>query len=274
MIYDLHSHSNNSDGLLSASELVQRADSKGVNFLALTDHDSVQGIDEAKVAAKALNVSIIPGVEISARWRDYEIHIVGLNIDPQNPTLTKGLEKQQLARQSRFADMVAKLAAAGIEGTEEIVTSYANGEHVGRPTVAKFLVDKGYCEYKDVYAHLNRGGKFHCTPNWEYLCGVINWIHKAGGIAVIAHPDAYGFSPPAFKGILREFKEAGGQAIEVCYGACSKAAISRCAHYARENDLYGSAGSDFHRPAPGIELGRLKKIPRSVKPVWDLFELG
>jgi predicted metal-dependent phosphoesterase TrpH len=272
MIYDLHSHSTASDGVLSPTELIERAAIKNVDCLALTDHDTVKGIEEAEAAAKDNNIRLLPGVEISTRWKDYEIHVVGLNVDPANSGLLKGLKKQQELRHTRFENMVQKLADEGLEGTENIVGSFANGEHVGKPIVAKFLVESGYCDFPKAYEYLNRGGKFHVPTNWEFLNYIVKWITNAGGNAVIAHPDCYGMTPPSLKGFLREFKEAGGQAIEICYGACSKAAINRFSSYAKIFDLYGSSGSDFHRPAPGIELGRLKPLPRNIKPIWELFE--
>ncbi len=110
------------------------------------------------------------------------------------------------------------------------------------------------------------------NPGWEYMSYAVNWIIKAGGIAVLAHPDKYGMGKPGLKAFLRDFKNAGGQAIEVCYGAGSKAAMSKAAHLAKEYELYGSVGSDFHRPgSPGIELGRVKPLPANIKPVWDAF---
>jgi 3',5'-nucleoside bisphosphate phosphatase len=271
MIYDLHSHSTASDGILSPTALLERAAEKNVDCLALTDHDTLRGIEEAQVAAKKNNVRLLPGVEISTRWKNYEIHIVGLNVDPDDKGLLSGLQRQQDLRQKRFEAMLQKLDDAGLTGTENIISNFANGEHVGRPLIAKFLVESEYCNYSEVYKHLSPGGKFYVAANWEFLDYTVRWIVNSGGVAVIAHPDCYDLTPPSVNGIMREFKEAGGQAIEVCYGACSKANINRYSSYAKKYNLYGSMGSDFHRPRQGIELGRLKKLPANIAPVWELF---
>ena len=271
MIYDLHSHSTFSDGDLSPDELFSRAAEKGVSHLALTDHDTVAGLDQATNAAQKYKLTLIPGVEISCLWQDSEIHILGLNIDPNNTSLQKGLQNQREIRITRFQKMVDKLKQSGINGTEKIVNSYANGEHVGRPTVAKFLVDSGHCDYKEAYQSLGKGGKFYTHSNWIYMEHAVKWINESGGLAVIAHPDGYNLNLPSLRHLIRNFKEAGGAGIEVCYGACSKKTINRCGDLAKQYTLYGSSGSDFHRPALGIELGRLKPLPRGVEPVWNLF---
>jgi 3',5'-nucleoside bisphosphate phosphatase len=273
MSYDLHSHSNVSDGQLSPTELVQRAADKGVSFLALTDHDTIDGIAEAKKAAEDLQIEIIHGVELSVQWKDYNIHLVGLNIDVENELLLRGISKQQQARINRFKQITESLALDGIYDNEGQIQGFA-GEHVpGRPHMARFLVENHHCEsYPEAYKKLSHGGLYYSTPNWEYMSYAVNWITKAGGVAVLAHPDKYGMSKPGLRGFLREFKSAGGRAIEVCYGAGSKSAMSQAAHLAREYKLCGSVGSDFHRVgSPGIELGRINSLPKSVSPIWDLF---
>lgn len=272
MIYDLHSHSTSSDGQLSPSELVQRAIYKKVNHFAITDHDTIAGVQEAKKAA-GQDINIISGVEISTQWREYNIHIVGLNFDLENKTLKSGLKKQQDARWRRFHKTQELLSTKDINDTENQIQKFAGDTVPGRPDFARFLVENKHCEsYPEAYKKLSPNGEYYMNPGWEYMSYAVNWIIKAGGIAVLAHPDKYGMGKPGLKAFLRDFKNAGGQAIEVCYGAGSKAAMSKAAHLAKEYELYGSVGSDFHRPgSPGIELGRVKPLPANIKPVWDAF---
>lgn len=272
MVYDLHTHSTASDGILSPEELISRAVEKEVDCISLTDHDTIKGLESASKTAQKLNLKFINGIEISAKWQFFEIHIIGLNIDPDNTKLLNGLEAQQNARQQRLEQMVQKLHQNGIDKAENIINSYKSGDHVGRPTVAKFLVENQHCDnYKNAYSRINRGGDLYVEPNWELMQYAISWITGAGGIAVLAHPGSYGLSKPGFSGILRDFQRFGGQGVEVCYGPCSKAAVSRWAYYARKFNLHGSIGSDFHRPSRGIELGRSRKLPKGIPGIWELF---
>lgn len=272
MIYDLHTHSTASDGILSPEELIKRAAEKSVDCISLTDHDTVSGLEPAAKTAESHNIRFIKGIELSAKWQFFEIHIIGLNIDPGNDRLLKGLKTQQTARHQRLELMIKKLKEKGIDKAGDIIQSYKSGDHVGRPTVAKYLVENEYCEnYKTAYKRLNRGGDLYVEPNWELMQYAVSWINGAGGIAVLAHPGSYGLDKPGFSGILRDFQNFGGQGVEVCYGPCSKAAVSRWAYYARKFKLHGSIGSDFHRPARGIELGRCLKLPKGIPGVWNLF---
>ena len=272
MIYDLHTHSTASDGILSPTELIHRAIDRKVDVLALTDHDTVSGINEALKASENSDLKLIPGIEFSAKWEFFEIHVIGLNIDTANEKLLEGIQSQQNARQERLAKMAGRLIDKGIPKAEELINSFKSGDHVGRPTVAKFLVENGHSEtFKEAYGRINRGGDLYETPNWERLQYVISWIKDAGGVAVLAHPGSYGLDKPGFSGILRGFKRHGGQGVEICYGPCSKANISRWTYYARKFELHGSIGSDFHRPTRGIELGRSQKLPADIPGIWELF---
>ena len=272
MVYDLHSHSTFSDGQLTPTELVKRAEEKKVDVFALTDHDTIAGVSEACAAASS-RLKIITGVEISTQWREYNIHVVGLNVDLGNSILIKGLNNQQAAREKRYDTLIENLKKDKIEDRENKIKGLAGRTVPGRPHFAKYLVENQHCEnYSEAYKKLSPGGKYYVNPGWEYMAYAVNWIVKSGGVAILAHPDKYGMGKAGLKAFLRDFKNAGGLAIEVCYGAGSKAATSKAAHLAKEYNLYGSTGSDFHRPgAPGIELGKVNELPKNVKPVWELF---
>ena len=272
MIYDLHSHSTASDGKLSPTKLMQRAKDKGVDVMAMTDHDTTRGIAEAAAEAKRLDLEFIPGVEISVRWKDFEVHIVGLNVDPEAQMLQRGLANQQKRRKDRIHQIIDNLESDGLPGAREQILEWAEGKSPGRPLAARYLCEQGRCaDFNEAFIHLSRGGKYFCQPKWEYMQYAVKWIRDAGGVAVLAHPDKYDMNKNHFKGFFREFKEAGGQALEVCYGAGSKSAMTRAAHFARTYELYASTGSDFHRPSIGVELGRINPLPRHIKPVWELF---
>ncbi|MCM8539688.1 MAG: PHP domain-containing protein [Lentisphaeraceae bacterium] len=272
MIYDLHTHSTASDGILNPTDLVERAAKNNVDFLALTDHDTTKGLNEATAKSKDCDLTLIPGIELSVKWQFYEVHVVGLNIDPENEKLKNGLVRQQQARTERLMDKITRMKGSGISGADGIIESFKSGDHVGRPTVAKFLVENNYCDtFNQAYSRLNRGGDLHVEPNWELMQYAVKWITDAGGVAVLAHPGSYGLDKPGFGGILRDFQNYGGQAVEICYGPCSNANISRWSYYAKKFSLHGSVGSDFHRPARGIELGRVKKLPNGIPGVWELF---
>ena len=271
MNYDLHCHSTASDGALSPTALVARAKEKGVTHLALTDHDTVSGLKEAQTASETYGIDLINGIELSTQWKDYNIHMVGLNFDLNNERLNKCIEEQKGARGRRYLTTLEIFSKHGIEDTEKQIETFAAGNPPSRPNFAKFLVENGHMkDYSEAYESLSSGGKFYVNPGWEYLEYAVKWINNAGGVAILAHPDKYGLSKPGLKGLIRLFKDAGGKAIEVCYGAGSKAAISKAAHLAREYELLGSVGSDFHRPGqPGIELGKIQALPKSVKPIWE-----
>ena len=243
-----------------------------MDVYALTDHDTVAGVPEAFDAASN-QLKVISGVEISTQWRDYNIHIVGLNVDIENSVLINGLKQQQHSREIRYEKLMGKLKEDSIEDKKGTIKEFAGDTVPGRPHFARYLVENQYCEsYAQAYKKLSSGGEYYVNPGWEYMSYAVNWIVKSGGIAILAHPDKYGMGKSGLKAFLRDFTNAGGLGIEVCYGAGSKAAMSKAAHLAKEYNLYGSTGSDFHRPgAPGIELGKVTDLPKNVKPIWDVF---
>ncbi|NQZ58431.1 MAG: PHP domain-containing protein, partial [Lentisphaeraceae bacterium] len=223
-------------------------------------------------AAQELDLPFVAGVEISVRWKNFELHIVGLNIDPEAELLKRGLANQQQKRQDRIHQIIQNMEDDGLAGAREQILEWAEGKSPGRPLAARYLCENGHCaNFGEAFVHLSRGGKYFCEPQWEYMQYAVNWIRQAGGVAVLAHPDKYDMSKATFRGFFREFKQAGGQGIEVCYGDGSKSAMSKCAQYARTYELYASTGSDFHQPCIGVELGRIKPLPGYLKPVWELF---
>jgi predicted metal-dependent phosphoesterase TrpH len=270
-LYDLHTHSTASDGTLSPAELVKRAHSNGVDVLALTDHDSTEGVAEAEEMALHLNIDLVPGVEISVNWDPYVIHVVGLDVDTACQELQQGLLRLREQREERAIEMGRRLQKKGIEGAYEGAKDLCNGHLISRTHFARFLVEKGYVDdLSKVFSKYLVSGKPGYVPgNWASLEEVIGWIKSAGGQAVIAHPARYPFTRTKLRNLLGEFKELGGEAIEVVSGNYTRDNCLTMARHAMDFNLMGSVGSDYHGPEHSrIELGRVMELPEKVVPIW------
>ncbi|WP_299982758.1 PHP domain-containing protein [uncultured Pseudoteredinibacter sp.] len=271
-IYDLHSHSDYSDGILSPSELVSRAYEQSVNVLALTDHDTLAGIAQAQAAASSCGLDLIPGIEFSCQWNGRGIHIVGLNIDTGNEQLLSAVEEQRQRRELRTETIAKKLHKVGIEGSLHWVQQKAGKGTIGRPHFAQFLVEKGHVRtinlaFKKYLGAGKPGDVKNLWPNIEDVCG---WIRAAGGHAVLAHPDKYKLTRTKLRELCADFKEAGGAAIEIVSGKQQANVTQNIMGLAKEFDLLGSLGSDFHQPhQPWQELACCGVLPEGVKPVWQ-----
>jgi predicted metal-dependent phosphoesterase TrpH len=280
--YDFHCHSNISDGTLTPTELVQRAAGRGVKALALTDHDDVDGLDEARAAANELGIAFVNGVEVSVTWRSHTLHIVGLGIDPNYPALVAGLSSVRSGRGMRAQKMSDELAKAGVGGVLAGAYKYAsNPNMIGRTHFARYLVESGHC--KDVKSVFNRylaKGKPGYVPHqWADLTDAIAWITGAGGIAVIAHPGRYmvgkhSMGKKTMQELLAEFVALGGRGVEVVTGSHTQEQYAEFARYADQFQLLASCGSDFHGPQESYrDLGRLPDLPMSCKPIWEVLSL-
>ena len=279
--YDLHCHSVISDGTLTPTELVNRAAGRGVQVMALTDHDDMDGLDEARAAAAQHGITFINGVEISVSWRTHTLHIVGLNIDPDYPPLAEGLRTVRSGRGERARKMSDALAKVGIGGVLEGAYQYAeNPNMIGRTHFARFLVESGHCkDVKSVFKHyLVKGKPGYVTHQWAALVDAINWIRGGGGVAVLAHPGRYmtgrnGMGKKTMQELLTEFVELGGQALEVVTGSHTPEQYAEFARYAEEYNLLCSCGSDFHGPGESYrDMGRLPDFPLGCRPVWESWE--
>lgn len=279
--YDLHCHSNISDGMLSPTELVTRAAVRGVKVMALTDHDDMDGLDEARSVAAQHGMAFINGVEISVSWRTHTLHIVGLGIDPAYPPLVSGLRSVRSGRGERAKKMADELAKAGIGGVLQGAYKYAtNPNMISRTHFARYLVESGHC--KDVKSVFNRylvkGKPGYVSHQWATLPEAIGWIRGAGGVAVLAHPGRYmsgrvGMGKKTMHELLTEFVELGGQALEVVTGSHTPEQYAEFARYAEEFHLLASCGSDFHGPGESYrDMGRLPDFPLGCRPVWEAWE--
>ncbi len=276
IIYDLHSHTLASDGLLSPEELVHRAVEMRIGTLAITDHDTTSAIPAARaeIARAGLDLTLINGVEISTLWENHEIHIVGLNIDIEHPAMVTLLEEQKARRQARAMQIGERLEKAHVPGAWEGALRLANGGAVTRGHFARFLVESGKAsDVAGVFKkYLARGKTGYVPPQWCTIKQAIDVIHHSGGKAVVAHPGRYDLSAKWLKRLLAHFAEQGGDAMEVAQ--CQQAPNERTqlAAYAQQFGLMASQGSDFHQPCPWIELGRKLWLPAGVEAVWQLWE--
>ncbi|MGR9051935.1 MAG: PHP domain-containing protein [Gammaproteobacteria bacterium] len=272
--YDLHCHSTASDGALTPTALVERANSLGVTSLALTDHDTTAGLAEARKATRAIGITLIPGIELSASWNEQCVHIVGLGIDPENPALKNGCVKIHDVRIERAERMSHKLEKKRIYGAFDAVVNAAGEGMITRTHFADFLVSHQHVstQQEAFDRFLGRGKPAYVATEWTELEQAVAWITGAGGVAVLAHPLRYQFTATRLRKLLTNFKDVGGQGIEVVCGRNDPEDIRISAGYARQFALAGSVGSDFHNPEyEWIELGRLSPLPESVTPVWQLF---
>jgi len=271
-VIDLHSHSTISDGLLTPFELVQRATAQGVRVLALTDHDDVAGLDEARAAATGAGIALVDGVEISASWNKRSVHIVGLRINPAYEPLRDGLAAIRAGRSERAMRIAAELEKIGILGSLEGAYAYAaNPGIISRTHFARFLVAKGIVkDTRTVFKkYLVKGKPGYVEHRWADFANAIGWIRASGGIAVLAHPGRYDLGRTNLDSLIADFKEVGGEAIEVVTGNHTAEQFIQFANYAREFNLLASCGSDFHGVGESYrDLGRLPALPSGCKPVW------
>lgn len=269
--YDLHSHSTHSDGLLTPSALVRRAAERGVDCLALTDHDELGGLPEAAAAAREVGIRLVNGSELSVSWRDVTLHVLGFRVDPASPELCEGLASIREGRTSRARRIGDSLAAAGISGAFEGAVKFVTNESlVSRTHFARFLVEAGYVrDIKEVFQrYLVRGKPGHVDHQWAALQQAIDWIHVAGGQAVIAHPGRYKVTPSAMRELLAEFRDRGGDGIEVLSSSHTGAQSAEFTRHARAFGFLASSGSDYHGPGESwVDLGDMPP-PAGVDPVW------
>ncbi len=269
---DLHTHSTASDGTLSPSQLVKRAATAGITTLALTDHDCIAGITEAKRAAEHNAIQLINGVELSVSWSKRTLHLIGLNFNRTHAGLNQVLQAALTFRHWRAEEIARKLAKQGIADALQGARKYARTELLSRTHFAHFLAENGYAKDTRIVfkRFLVKGKPGHVTSQWIALAEGIDVIHQAGGIAVLAHPARYKLSRTKLRGLFEEFKMLGGDAIEAISGSHSKDENLLMAKHALDFELPVSAGSDYHGPEkPWIQLGKLPDPYYRCQPIWE-----
>lgn len=272
---DLHCHSTASDGKLSPVELLAKAQALGIHTLAITDHDTVAGYRAARTQAQEHGVKLIAGIELSCVWGGINIHVVGLNFDAQSPAMLAAEERQIAVRYERallIAERLGKRLKHDIAIEE--VAAYAGGEQIGRPHFAQYLVDRGLVSNmaSAFTKYLGAGKIGDVKTGWPTMAEAVQWIIGAGGIAVLAHAHRYNMTRTKLKACIGDFTLAGGRAMEVAYGTMDKGQQAQLVQFAKEFNLKGSCGSDYHGPNRfGLELGLMPAFPADVMPVWEGF---
>jgi predicted metal-dependent phosphoesterase TrpH len=272
---DLHTHSHCSDGVLAPAALVALAAQRAVGLLALTDHDTAAGCEEARAACLAHGVAFVPGVELSSVWREREIHVVGLALDPAHAPFGAHCALLLALRRQRVAAIGERLQRAGLPGTqlaqEALASPAPTRAHLARGLVASGIADSVQQAFD---RWLRRGRPGHVAAPWPPLAVAVRCIVQAGGVAVLAHPQRYRVSSGGLSELLAEFKAAGGAGLEVSLPGMAPHDADRLATLARRYELAGSIGSDFHEPGvPWRPLGRFAKLPDRITPIMECLGL-
>lgn len=273
---DLHCHSLYSDGLLTPEDLFKRAVEAKIRMLALTDHDTIDGLFDLQAAAVSTDISIINGIEFSTRWKKHDIHIVGLGIDIQSKALQACVRAQTNSRISRALEIGKRLARAGVADAYQKACEVAGHERVSRPHFATVLIQEGIV--KDMKAaftrFLSRGKPAYVETAWTTLPEIIQIIHEAQGFSVLAHPLKYKLTRMKLNALISAFKEAGGVGMEVVSGLMTPLEIDDMAKLTQKYELLASTGSDFHGEGVSrVGLGRQTQLPEGCVPIWTRWEL-
>ncbi len=276
-VFDLHMHTHYSDGGLSPLELIRYVSECGVKYAAITDHDSITGCKELFTVMETgvmddIDIDLIPGVEISCKALNREIHVVGLQVSLNSNQLNTFLENQQKIRQERVETYVYKLKELGLDLNTDI--AHLKAESLTRAHLARLLIEKKMVPNMDkAFKHyLGARGKVYVDIEWPSLEETIAVIQNAGGVAVLAHPSRYLLSKKQLSELLEYFAESGGHAIELSFPNIQASDRDWLAKKAKELDLLASQGSDFHlREQSWIVPGRFPVLPSSVLPIWTLW---
>lgn len=273
---DLHTHSHFSDGELSPTDLVATASQQGVTVMALTDHDTIAGLDEAYLAAKHHAMQLIAGVEITARWTNRDIHVVGVNFNPNHPALIQFLDAQAQRRATRAQAIIEKLQQLGCDNVAQKIQQMGALDAITRAHFAKYLVEQGFAkDFKSAFKkYLATGKPAFVATDWPSMTAVIDIIQQAGGQAILAHPGRYELSRTKLRLLIEQFKAAGGDAMEVITSNHTTDQVLSMAKLAEEFHLLASSGSDFHGPSlVHARLGRLPTLPKCCRAIWANWSL-
>lgn len=278
---DLHTHSNISDGTLSPEQLVHAAIEKGIHTLALTDHDTMDGLVLAQQAVENNALKIISGVEISSQWsrpstkKSYGVHVVALNM--QNPApLNELLEQQKIIRAERakqICDLLTPLIGEDIY-LDVIAKVDSIPDRITRTHIAKTLVEKGYVSrpQQAFDKYIKEGKKAYVKFDGLGLQETINVIHQSGGFAVLAHPTRYDLSATNIRYLIEIFSKFGGDAVELPPAIEPASTRQMVDRMIAEYNLKVSVGSDFHGDnMPWIRLGNIPRLKEGQVGIWESF---
>lgn len=272
MIFDLHSHTVYSDGVLTPPELISRALEKQVDVLAITDHDTIDAYRALELAGEGIR--LVPGIEFSTEWENTGIHVLGLNIQLGSDAIQAGVRFQTNARLERARRIGENLEKKCIPDAFAGALELSRGGYIGRPHFAHYLVKTGKVNsIQDAFKkYLGDGKAGDVRQHWAQLPQIIQWIRDAGGLAVLAHPLKYKMTRSKLKRLIDGFMRAGGQGMEVVSGQQTPQTTSDMARLCEQKNLLASCGSDFHLPGKHWgELGVFAPLPAYLTPVWERF---
>ncbi len=262
--FDLHMHSTASDGALSPQALVELASQNGVRVLALTDHDTLEGLGEAAKVAADLEVAFIPGVELTCLWNKRVIHLLGLNIDPAHPGWCEYIERLSCLRAQRAEKIAARLVAKGLpQDLLQKAQDLAGEGQIGRPHFARALLEAGVVssESEAFDRFLGQGKPGDVKAEWPDMSEAINQVQGSGGYAMLAHPTKYNLTFSRLRMLLADMVAVGVDGFEIAYPGVSQEQIGLLMRIAEQHDLLVSSGSDFHTPQhKWTHLGRFPKV--------------
>lgn len=254
--------------------MLTRAKEREINVLALTDHDTIAGLHLARQAADENGIIFINGVEFSSQWGKVGAHIVALGVKLDSPVLDFAIKHQENARVNRSEQIAARLAKAGFTGSLTAAQLIAGEAIVGRPHFAQHLVNIGAVNNINTAfkKYLGAGKPADVKYQWPDMKTVIEWVHAAGGIAVLAHPCKYDLTRTKMCAMIKDFAQAGGDAMEVISGLQQSTLTDDLVRIANANHLAASCGSDFHLPnQPWQDLGCYQGLPENCRPVWEML---
>ncbi|RJG13844.1 PHP domain-containing protein [Pseudomonas cavernicola] len=279
MNVDLHCHSTASDGALAPAVVVARAHERGVRMLALTDHDTLEGLDEARVAATALDMQLINGVELSCTWGGATIHVLGYGFAATSPALLQAIAELRDGRWLRAEEIDKRLEAKGMPGALEGARAIQqelgdSGNAPARPHFAEFLVRAGHVRDRaEAFRKWLGSGKLgDVKQHWPTLEQAVGTLREAGAWVSLAHAWQYDFTRSKRRKLIAAFIQAGGHALEVVNGMQPAEQVGSLAILAREFGLLASVGSDFHAPGDWSELGMYRPLPDDLPPLWLRFD--
>ncbi|MDA0425454.1 PHP domain-containing protein [Stutzerimonas frequens] len=279
MIVDLHCHSTASDGVLAPAKLVERAHGRGVQLLALTDHDTVDGLAEARTAAQALGMQLVNGIELSCLWNGATIHVLGYGFTTDAPALQQAIAQLHEGRWRRAEQIAQRLEAKGMPGALEGARAIQqelgdSGNAPARPHFAEFLVRAGHVRDRaEAFRKWLGSGKLgDVKQHWPSLEQTVRTLREAGAWISLAHPWQYDFTRSKRRRLVIDFAQAGGHALEVVNGMQPLEQVGGLSILAREFGLMATVGSDFHAPGDWSELGLYRNLPEDLSPLWRHFD--
>jgi predicted metal-dependent phosphoesterase TrpH len=269
-LVDFHTHSHYSDGVLAPAALVERARTRKVGTLALTDHDTIAGLGEARDACAAAGIRFVPGVELSANWRGQTIHIVGLQVDESHAGFNSHLAMVLDRRQTRLQEIGERLEKRARLPGRELAARAASATAPTRMHLARLLVEGGHArDTQEAFDRwLNRDKAGHVPAEWPALAAAMGVLRDSSAIPVLAHPHRYRLSAGGLRELTAAFVQEGGAALEASMAGMSPNDADRIASLCRRFNLLASMGSDFHDPGvPWNPLGRWLKLAAGLEPV-------